>query len=985
MAFSFNYPLVLLLIPVAAVFVLLTSRKMLRIPGWKKKTIAVLRLAVLVLVILSISGLGIKKVSDEATTIFVVDASESVQKKQGEIEDFVKKALAKARDNDKAGIIRFGQDAQVEAIPRFNPVFTAFQTKINSRFTNIEQALNFAATLIPGEDRKRIVLATDGRENAGDVLKQARILKQQGIALDIYPIVPATGAEVQLKSIKIPESMRLDERFEIEVNIDSTVNTSGKLKLFSDGTLVAEKTVEISQGLNRFVFSDTARTGGVNVYSATIEPDIDTVTKNNSMAAFSYVEDKANILVVQGEDRAAEELVRMLGDNANIRMVMPGNAPSTLYEMLKYDAFILSDVSAEDLNDSFLNNLEAAVKLQGKGLLVTGGENSYAVGGYYKTPLETILPVNMDITPKEEVPNLGLVLVIDKSGSMGAGQYGISKMELAKEAAIRATEVLTENDSIGIIAFDSAVKWVAELQRVKDLEKIQDAIGTIRPDGGTSILPPLEEAYRALSEADTKLKHVILLTDGQAEKSGYEPVIEGMRNAGITLSTVAVGLEADAELLQMLADWGNGRFYMTDEFSDIPKIFAKETFLAAKAYLNNRTFTPGLKNWSEILEGIDFIPSLDGYVGTTAKNTAKVILQSDIGDPILAAWQYGLGRTVAWTSDSKGVWTSGWLKWEGSPRFWNNIVSWISQKRLLEDYSVQGRLENGKGVIELTLSQVENPENMVIDAVMTSPSGIEEEIRLNAVSPVLYSGIFNTHETGVYIANITVKDGNDEIKSLSSGIAIPYSPEYNIVREDSNNFFEKLAYESGGRIIKSPDEVFSGELPPVAGISDLTPLLIILSMILLMVEVAFRRLGISFGKVRMAVAKARGLLERVIGPFRCEDNIGVREGETGPEGIVHTNPHEKNTGVQNGESSKEITEQPDRLESGIIIQKGKTSHELETRHQKSETNSGVEEGQPETSSNNRGKATHPKKRVKEPEKDNSSIQVLLDKKRKRER
>ena len=280
---------------------------------------------------------------------------------------------------------------------------------------------------------------------------------------------------------------------------------------------------------------------------------------------------------------------------------------------MAYDAYVMVDISAEWVSVGFLNALEQAVKYQGKGLLTIGGENSYAPGGYNNTPLETILPVNMDITPKDENPDLGLILVIDKSGSMSGGEYGISKLQLAKEAAIRAAEVLEETDQLGVIAFDDAIQWVVRTRPLEDREETINTIATIRPGGGTQILPPLEEAWQDLRKKDTKLKHIILLTDGQAEQYGYERIIEGIREDGITLSTVAVGRGADTLLLKALAYGGMGRYYQTDEFSDIPSIFAKEAFLADEIYseqeLLSRTCVFG-----GTVKGIEGIPMLDGYV-----------------------------------------------------------------------------------------------------------------------------------------------------------------------------------------------------------------------------------------------------------------------------------------------------------------------------------------------------------------------------------
>ena len=117
---------------------------------------------------------------------------------------------------------------------------------------------------------------------------------------------------------------------------------------------------------------------------------------------------------------------------------------------------------------------------------------------------------------------------------------------------------------------------------MENKDALTNAIGSIQAEGGTSILPALKMAVDAMKEENTKQKHILLLTDGQAEQSGYDSLLAEMRQRNITLSTVAVGGSADTQLLQRLAENGNGRYYFTDEFTDLPEIFAKETILAGK-------------------------------------------------------------------------------------------------------------------------------------------------------------------------------------------------------------------------------------------------------------------------------------------------------------------------------------------------------------------------------------------------------------------
>ncbi len=844
MLFNFNRPIILLVIPLLLAFSWLTFRRA-RLKTYRRNMILTLRGIVIILIVSSLAGTGIKKVSGTSTTVFAVDGSASIEKMEYDINGFIKNAIDTMDKKEEAGVIRFGFNSAVEVLPSANPLFSSLQSRINDSFTNIENGLKFAGSLVPASDRKRIVLVTDGRENTGDAVAQAKIMRRNGFIVDVFPLSEPVYRDVQVKDIEVPSNVHSKQTFEISVSIYSTHKTSAVLELFTNRQLSAVKEIELLEGLNKYAFIDSSKEGGMVTYSVSVKSGEDEIPQNNKMSTFTYVEDIPRILLVHDEYNDGEELIKILENDVKVDVNRPEAAPSGLEELQRYDAFILTNVSIEKLGEPFLENLEKVVRLQGKGLLVTGGDNSYGPGGYYQTILEDILPVNMDIKPKEEEPNLGLILVIDKSGSMGAGQYGISKVELAKEAAIRSCEILKDKDMIGVIAFDGAVKWVVKTQYATNKEAIVNAIGSIRADGGTQILPPLKEAYLSLKDADTKLKHIILLTDGQAEKTGYLELIDGIADAGISISTVAVGREADTELLAALAWGGNGRYYMTDEFADIPKIFAKETFLAGKTYFNNRIFTPSLKNYSEILAGIEAVPTLEGYVASTPKKTSTVIFESDMGDPLLSVWQYGLGRTAAWTSDIKGMWTSSWMLWEQSPRFWKNLVSYLLQDREVMKYSVEGSFAEGRGRVELKLPESDFFKGDV-DAVLAGPEGPEFNMELQPVEPGLYRGEFDPGGSGVYVANISLHEDGESKEELSTGIRIPYSPEYDISEKNNTGFLEKIAAAGGGRIISSAADVFSGELEEVTAINDITDLLLIIAILLYLVEIAIRRLNIPF-------------------------------------------------------------------------------------------------------------------------------------------
>src|SRR5207237_6355 len=133
---------------------------------------------------------------------------------------------------------------------------------------------------------------------------------------------------------------------------------------------------------------------------------------------------------------------------------------------------------------------------------------------------------------------VGLIICTHVSGAVGVGPRGASKMDLSKEAALAAGELLGEYDQVGILAFDDHNQWMIPPTFASDLTPIEDAISRMQPGGGTEIYPALKEANDALAPLDAKVKHIILLTDGEAPRGPYEDLAKQMDAAQVSLSTV---------------------------------------------------------------------------------------------------------------------------------------------------------------------------------------------------------------------------------------------------------------------------------------------------------------------------------------------------------------------------------------------------------------------------------------------------------------
>lgn len=882
MNIEFLKPLWLLLLPLLFAFVLYVAWKGIFPSSFTKKLHTGVRLLVCTLLVLAMASPQFSRKTDETTTIFVVDRSASAEVSKGVA--FLEEAYDAKGQKDRIAVISFGKTAGVEVMPALEGDFPTanFLSFVDAGATDIESALRLAAGIFPTDTAKRIVLLTDGEETQGDALKAANVLAGENIALDVVSLGKEEEAGVQLTALELPEVVNKKTAYDITLRLYATAETKAEVRLFKDNTLIAKEEITVSKGESRVVFSDQTEDGGGVTYRGEITPEIDDTTKNNQAYAYTYIDDVPQVLLLgEGEDTAAWKGI--LGSSGlQVETASAAGAPMAIDQLERYDSVVLANVSAKDLPEGFLPLLETYVRTLGGGLVVSGGENAYALGGYFDTPLAEMLPVDMELKTEGETPDLAMIMIIDRSGSMSAGAYGVTQLEMAKEAAIRSLDSFQEKDQVGILAFDDKFEWVVPMTKVVgNQQEITDKIGKIQLGGGTSILPGLTGGVKTLVETSAKEKHIILLTDGQAEQTGYGSVLEEMSRQGITLSSVAVGGGADTTLLKKLAKDGGGRYYFTNEFTDLPEIFATETLLAGKEYLNNRSFYPKAGDASALLSGVEAVPQLHGYVGTTAKSRGDMVLVSDKEEPILASWQYGLGRTVAWTPDVGGVWTKDWLGQSAGAMILRNAVGWVGNTQMSQEIRLKGKA----GATSSTL-QVEmpfDPDVTGLRATVLAADGTPYETALTASAPGVYEGVFATSAQGAYVAGLEMikKDGTQT--NVNGGFTLSYSAEYDMTRKGAGEgLLPQLAATAGGRVLTQGAEVFASQPQFRFTPKDMSSWFLWLGLGFFLLDIALRRFSGWSTKLAMLFSKKQQKTGKKEKPPKNVPVVEEKQKETEP-------------------------------------------------------------------------------------------------------
>ena len=842
------------------------------------------RLLIVVLLIVSLAGLETRSAGDRLAVIFLVDNSDSMSSLAKQVaQQMVREAIQNLAPTDQAGVVVFGGDALVERPLSYSRDLDAFTTKVTPIQTDLAEAIRLGLALLPADAARRLVILSDGQETTGDAFEAAQFAQASGAQIVVIPLVQTTGqADAQVSAVSAPAHLRQGEQFSLKVTVDSTVNQNADVRVWAGDAQAYSGQLSLRKGTNHFELPLTAGAPGFASYRVQISPASDAMYQNNEMATFAQIAGPPKVLLVKNPaprdnvDESKELMAALTASDMVVQVVTPIDLPSELTTLSEYGSVVLVDVPAGDLSPRQMTALQTYVRDLGGGLVAVGGPSSFGVGGYFRTPLEETLPVEMQIKDQKRRARLTIVFIIDKSGSMSETSGGATKVELAKEAVIRSIDLLSPMDKVGVIAFDEAASWVVPITLLDDPARVKNLVGTIRADGGTDIYAGVKAAAAVLPGDDSAIKHIILLTDGGADPTGIPETVTNMnKNYGITFSTVGVGSDA-AAFLPDLAKAGNGLYHFANNPASIPTIFAEETTLATRAYIIEDEFFPQAAQPHPIIQGITSVPKLLGYIGTSAKAAAQTILVSDQQDPILAAWQYGLGKSVAWTSDATGRWAKNWVSWDQFARFWAQAVRYTISDNTANNAAVTVDRSGEKADVTVDLqSQAGDYLNgMALYSNVVGPDGLTQTVTLSQVAPGRYTGDFTPSAEGAYLLRVTGADparpGDPQTTvAQTAGWVLSYSPEYQLASPDSNGLtpgsqlLVRLAQVTGGYVLGSTSagqlafpDLFKHDLKaPAQPARPVWPWLLTLAALLLPLDIAVRRLAVTRHDLRRAWQK----------------------------------------------------------------------------------------------------------------------------------
>jgi len=862
--------------------------------GSAKLGIAGLRSAICVLLVLELVGITFwwkGKAGDEHIA-YVVDVSDSVTLPMREhARDQVARATEDRGDDENASLVLFG-DSPLVAIPfgegmdrekiaeAFGPFMKSDRVRdpISGNGTNLERAIQAALSGFPAKAQKRIVLITDGNQTDGDSLQLASAASGQYVQICCVPLQQQDSRDVVVASLSVPERIKREEAFEIECEVHSAGEIQGRLKLYVDDYLAVDKEVALAPGKHVETFRRSLEEGGDHLLQVHFESDTPQATENDKAFVYITIPGRPRVLIVSKSDVTplANALRR---SRFRVEHLTPAGAPATMLELSRYDAVILGDVPADALGKLRLRLLRDYVANLGRGLVLTGGRESFGPGGYAGTPVEQAAPVRMEISQKER-PSTAVVVLVDDSRSMwlhgtpemtfekelftkpGAAYTGLStknKAEFIAKVFERVVLSLSDRDQVGALGLTSQLKaaeWYVRLQRVTDKPRLITQFNRgFKRQRYSILIDSVNEARFYLANDPATYKQVLLLTDGYvAADEDYYKLAQIFLSDGFSISTVGVGSDSNVKLLEELARWGGGRFFLASDMKEIGDVYEKELTAPTTQLIVERASPISLMKDTEVLRGLDMnlAPDLFGYVRTQAKTTSDTLLTVEgTKDPILASWQYRAGKVIAFTSSAVGSWATLWTKdWEdGYSRFWRQVVRGVLQTPGEQTYRVHLKPEGMR--VKVAADVLDTNENFINAAQVTaklyylgergdifSPS-VSWKSRLKQVAPGRYEHKFEMEREGVYLATVQGADSN-ATSIASSGAIIPTPKE--LINPDADQaLLAAISQTTKGQLAADAAEAAGAEGLEERRRYDLGYSAVILAALLLILEILVRR------------------------------------------------------------------------------------------------------------------------------------------------
>ncbi len=888
---QFEQPLGLLLLILCVPIVWLARRSWAAVSRGKAWASLILRLLVVILLTLAISHPMLVKRGEGLSLVVIADRSASIpQRLRDQNEKWLHAIGGTKRPEDRVGTIVVGGEAEILSRPETNAIVPESLTFLgDTDATDLAAALRLAISIAPKDTANKVLIVSDGNENRGNLLKEAEAAAANGIPVDVVIDEYEHPNEIVFEQIQAPTRTRVGATQDIRLFVRSQAAARARISLRENGKPIDldpsssgdAMEVDLNPGPNVVVVPVSFDEGGAHRFEATLEPigeNVDVVRENNRGTAVTFVAGGGKVLVLDpgGESDTLVAALRQGGLAVDVRAPSEIVDPGTMLN--GYDAVILADVPRWEVDVALDRALRASVHDMGIGFLMLGGPNSFGAGGWMESEVEKALPVKLDPPASRQLVRGALALVVHACEWQTANYW-------AQAVTIAAIQALSRLDLIGIITFAGmgGNGWHFPLQEAGDKSAAIAAAKSMVVGDMQDFESSVQLAYQGLTKTNAGQKHIIIISDGDPQPPSPQ-TLNACKAAKITITTVMLsgglghGTQTDYQNMKFTATTTGGRFHEVKNPKQLPQIFTKEATVVTRSLISEGDYQPQVMTaLTGPLKGITAVPKVQGYVVTVARQgfaqTNIVVSAKEGNDPLFASWNYGVGRSVAFTSDATNRWGAAWTSWSDYRAFWEQTVRWLMRPPSPSNIALRTRLEGETAIVEMEAIGDDNASFINFlksEASVLMPDGDSKPLDMQQIGPGRYRAEFPAGQTGGYLVNVTVpveRDGSPVMSSVQAAVNVPYPKEFRTVR-DNGALLRKVAEMTGGRVLQMGDPKVVGAfdrtgLPVPASMKRVWDLMTYLAVAVLLFDVAVRRLSIERGLTRRVAERIFGRTEKV--------------------------------------------------------------------------------------------------------------------------
>ena len=786
--------------------------------------------------------------------VVVADRSRSMTENALAEQERIIRGISAARPaNAELAVVAFGRNAVVETAPR-SQGFAEFIQDVDRDGSNVREAIDKSAAFVEeGVPAKMLVLSDGLFTSPPDAIPAAvdTFLQSRSFAHDLF-----------VASVDAPASVAPNAPIPVTAWASTSEATTNRYALLRGTNVIAHGTKAFRPGLTPLVFRDFAGRAGLRRYTLEIAPAADDPCPGNNRADFLVkVEGRRPLLYLTDEPEAsAAETIRHGGVPVEVREAKSFRGGLAALE--DYGGVLLDNVPAKDFPTSFLRDLAAYATDLGRGVALAGGERSFGPGGWYKTAVEDILPVSLELRQEHRKFSIALAIVMDRSGSMMADAGGgRTKMDMANLGAAGAIDMLTSLDEVAVIAVDSQPHIIIEMQYADQAQARRNEVLGIRSmGGGIFVEEGITAGLRELSRSSAVTKHLILFADAadSEEPGNFRSYLAKATAAGISVSVIGLGTESDcdAKLLKEIAEAGNGTCQFESNAKEIPRLFMQDTYLVAKtAMCTNLTpvkATVSLRQLSDALPAK--LAPIGGYNLTYIRDDAEtaILTEDEEHAPVLAFRRAGVGRTLAFTGELAGKHAAPLMTSNDGAEIATAIARWTLGDGGPENagFHFERRIEAG-GIRITAVADEENPLTAVpnsglklvtlLDCGDDGVKRIEDALRWESSDTL--SAFVPLYGSETAFPVVMLPDG----KSVALAPArLPHPAEFHRHSDPAagERAMRRLSEHSKGRVRTAFDDIWD-DLPSVRTTTPLAPWIYLLAAFAFLAFVFIRRLGLA--------------------------------------------------------------------------------------------------------------------------------------------